>query len=293
MTTQIHDLGYEAYRGPRMPPSRRFLVIARNMFGVAWKSRWGVKVPILYALGVTLAASVVMYVVRDRLFDMVRDRGVPIPRADQIIFFAWNFLSLSGYILAAIIGCAAVANDLRMGAFQFYFSRPLRPRDYVLGKLLGVTLVVGVPMFCGPVLLALVRLLFADSLGHAAQLLAILPRAALLGVLGTAALTLPAMALGAVLAKRQPAQALFVVYFVVLTTAAKAMAELLRTPELSLLDIANDVEVIGRTLFGVALERNDPNPWLAGGTLAVVCGSSLAAIWWRVSRAETASLGGG
>ena len=293
MTTQIHDLGYEAYRGPRMPPSRRFLVIARNVFGVAWQSRWGVKVPFIYAVGVTLAASVVMYVVRDRLFEMVRDRGVPIPRAEQIIFFAWTFLRLAGYILAAIVACAAVANDLRMGAFQFYFSRPLRPRDYVLGKLLGVTLVVGVPMFCGPVLLSLVRLLFADSLGQAAQLLPILPRAALLGILGTAALTLPAMALGAVLAKRQPAQALFVVYFVVLTTAAKAMANFLRVPELSLLDIGNDVEVIGRTLFGVALERHDPNPWLAGGTLAVVCGLSLAAIGWRVSRAETASLGGG
>jgi len=293
VTTQIHDLGYEAYRGPRMPPSRRFLVIARNVSAVAWQSRWGVRLPFMLAVGTTLAASVVMYVVRDRLFEMVRDRGVPIPRAEQIIFFAWLFLRLSGYILAAIVACAAVANDLRMGAFQFYFSRPLRPRDYVLGKLLGVTLVVGVPMFCGPVVLALVRLLFADSLGHAGQLLPILPRAALLGILGTAALSLPAMALGALLGKRQPAQALFVVYFVVLTTAATAMADFLHVPELNLLNIGKDVEVIGRTLFGVALERHDPDPWLAGGTLAVICGLSLAAIGSRVSRAETASLGGG
>jgi hypothetical protein len=293
MTSQIHDLGYEAYRGPRMPPSRRFLVIARNVFAVAWQSRWGVKVPLIYAVAVTLAASVVMYVVRDRLFEMVRERGAPIPRAEQIIFFAWTFLRLAGYILAAIVACAAVANDLRMGAFQFYFSRPLRPRDYVLGKLLGVTLVVGVPMFCGPVLLGLVRLLFADSLGQATQLLPILPRAGLLGILGTAALSLPAMALGAVLAKRQPAQALFVVYFVVLSTAAIAMAEFLHVPELSLLSIGADVEIIGRALFGVARETWQPDPWLAGGTLAVICGSSLAAIWWRVARAETASLGGG
>ena len=48
-TGTIHDQGYQRYRGERLPQSRRFLVIARNVMAVAWKSRWGVKLPVLGA----------------------------------------------------------------------------------------------------------------------------------------------------------------------------------------------------------------------------------------------------
>src|SRR5262249_6863744 len=281
------------YRGARTPPARRFLTVARNVFAVAWGSRWGVKLPFIISVSTFVGASVVMYVARNRLFDMVRERGAPIPRAEQIIFFAFTYgFELAAYVLAAVVACAAVANDLRLGAFQFYFSRPLRARDYLAGKLLGLALVIGVPLFTRPVLLAAVGVCSAEDAAQALSLLPVTPRAALLGLLGTAAFVLPPAALGALLGRRQPAQALFVVYFVVLTNAALAMAAVLKVPELSLLDVGHDVQVVGRALFGVGAGPPNPGPWPAAAALAVVCALSLAALWWRVAKAETSELGG-
>ncbi len=42
MKAEIHDLGYSRYVGARTAPGRRFLVIARNVLAIGWRSRWGV-----------------------------------------------------------------------------------------------------------------------------------------------------------------------------------------------------------------------------------------------------------
>ncbi len=63
--SEIHDLGTSRYEGPRTPPGRRFWTVSRNVFGVSWRSRWGVKFPFLVAVATTIAAAVVMYVLRD------------------------------------------------------------------------------------------------------------------------------------------------------------------------------------------------------------------------------------
>ena len=152
MNTEIHDLGYTRYTGPRRPPAQRFRVIARNVFAIGWRSRWGVKLPLVLAVGTTVAASVAMYFLRSELADVVRMRGAPLPRAEQIIFIASMFFEVSAFIIALAVGCRVVADDLRLGAFQFYFARALRPRDYVVGKLGGLALLIGIPMLGGPTL---------------------------------------------------------------------------------------------------------------------------------------------
>jgi len=116
---EIHDLGYTRYTGERVPPRQRYRVIARNLVGVAWRSRWVAKLAVIASIGITIAAGVAMYVLRSTLFETVRARGADIPRAEQIIFAADQFYELAAFILAVVWGCAAVANDLRLGAFQF------------------------------------------------------------------------------------------------------------------------------------------------------------------------------
>jgi hypothetical protein len=291
---EIHDLGYAAYTGPRAPVSRRFLAIARNVFAVAWKSRW-VKIPFLVAVGTTVASAVIMWVLRLKLAEEVRVRGGDfIPKAEDIVFHAVQFYEMSAFLLATVVACAAIADDLRLGAFQFYFSRPIRPRDYIGGKLLGLGLVIGVPMFAGPLVLAVVRLILADSMAQAWQLITIVPRAIALGVVGTAAFVLPAAGLGALLQKRQPAQALYAVYVVLISGAAYGMSVPLRFPMLRLVSILNDVTLVGRAIFGLPVDSHwDPSAGAAAAALAVLCGAGLALVIWRVRGAETAGLGGG
>jgi ABC-2 type transport system permease protein len=289
---EIHDLGYTRYTGPRLPASRRYRVIAKNVFAVAWRSRWGVKLPLIAALATTVAAAVVMFVLRGQLAEMVRMRGAALPKAEQIIFISIQFLELSAFVLALAVGCRTIADDLRLGAFQFYFARALRPRDYVAGKLLGLSLLIGLPMFAAPVILAILRLVFADDARQALALAHVVPRAIVFGLAGTAAYVLPVAGISAWSKRRQPAQALFAVYYILINLPASGLAQALELPWLRLISITSVVSILGSAIFGVPPGRHDPPAWSAAAALATICALGFALVWQRVRRAETAGLGG-
>ena len=100
-----------------------------------------------------------------------------------------------GQLLAVTVGCSAVADDLTRGAFQFYFARPLRPGDYLRGKLLGVGLIIALPMLLGPFILTLVRLFLVEDVADMLPLLPMVPKALLAGLYGTASIVMPSVAL--------------------------------------------------------------------------------------------------
>ncbi len=290
-TGTIHDQGYQRYQGMRLPQSRRFLVIARNVLTTAWKSRWGVKLPVLAAVITTVVAAGIMVAV-----GQIESRlGGPLGqllRADAVLFYSTQFFGVWGLILAVTVATAAIADDLKSGAFQFYFSRPLRPSDYVRGKLLGLFALVGMATLAGPLVLSIIRLCLVDDVAEAVKLLAVIPRALLLGVAATLALVLPAAGLGALLTKRTPAQAAFIVYFVVFGTITEGLAHGLRTPYLALFSLRSDVLVIGRDLFGVYPEPYSPEPWQAGVAILVYALAGYLALRLRLRSAATAGLGG-
>ncbi len=287
--TAIHDLGYKRYDGPRTPHSGRFWVIARNVFFVAWRSKWGVRLPLFATVGTVIASTVILYVIRYSLMELVSRRGGAFLRAELILFGAMRFFELAAFVLATVVATAAIANDLRMGAFQFYFSRPIRRADYVFGKLLGLMLLVGIPMFIGPVVVAIMIVLMAWS--DAGEVLHLVPETMALGLYGTLAYVIPAAGLGALVRKRQPAQALFAIYYLLLSTAAVGLSIPLRFPWLRLVSLNNDLDVFGRWIFGVPALRENPPLWAALAALGVIVTASFALVWGRVSRAETAGLG--
>jgi ABC-type Na+ efflux pump permease subunit len=224
---------------------------------------------------------------------MVMLRGAPLPQAEQIIFITLGFYEASAFFIGAVWGCAAVSDDLRLGAFQFYFARALRVRTYVAGKLLGLAALAGLPMLAGPLILGLLRLLYADGLDDAVQASPIVLRAAALGLIGTAAYVLPVAGLGALAGRRQLAQALYAVYWLLICPALWSMSWPLHLPALRLFSVPANLTCIGRELFGVAHDRSDPPTWAAALALSVLCAAGLWLVWRSVDRAAHRGLGGG
>src|SRR4030095_1170774 len=107
----------------------------------------------------------------------LQGRGGSMLRADVVLFQSQQFFALWGIILSATVATAAIADDLKSGAFQFYFSRPLRPQDYVRGKLLGLFVLVGLSTFLGPLVLAIIRACLVDDFAQAMKLLPVVPKA--------------------------------------------------------------------------------------------------------------------
>jgi hypothetical protein len=261
---------------------------------VAWRARWGVRVPVLLAGAGTAAAAVVMWVLRDRLATAVRAQGLPIPVPDDVVYHMVVIVyGLLGFVISLTVASPSVADDLRSGAFQFYFSRPIRARDYVLGKVLGLFLVVGLPMVGGPLALALVRLLMAEDWAQAASLSALVPKALLLGLVGTAAHVLPAAGLGALVRQRRMSQAAFAIYYLVVSPLAVGLADLSRVPWPRLASLSADMRTVGRALFGIDPDPLDPPLWAAAASLVALSGVALWIVQRRVRRAEIAGLGGG
>lgn len=292
-TGQIHDTGYQPYVGDRTRYGGRFLVIARNVFSVSMRSR-GVKVTLVLALLITVGAMVAMSLLGNTVATNARSRGAPIPKVDQVILLAVDpWLMLCGFLLGMLVACATIANDLKMGAFQFYFARPIRPRDYVIGKLAGLFLLVGIPLFGGPVVLALVRLLMTDGITDLTNHLSVIPRAIALGAFGTAAFVLPSAGIGALMQSRVPAQAMYAIYFFLVGFVANLIGYGLKIKWIRLVSATQDVAVVGRALFGLDPDPRDPPAWAAAATVAGLCALGYFAIHWRVRNAETAGLGNG
>jgi hypothetical protein len=214
-------------------------------------------------------------------------------RADAVLFRAQEFFALWGIILSATVATAAVADDLKSGAFQFYFSRPLRADDYVRGKLLGLFVLIGFSTLVGPLFLSIVRVGLVTDFAEAVTLLPVIPKALALGVASTAALVLPAAGLGALLGRRIAAQAAYILYWVVIAQAAKGVSRALDLPYIGLLALDLDVRVIGGTLFEVRERSFWPEAWQAALAILVISIAGYAALRARIRAAATTGLGGG
>ncbi len=68
------------------------------------------------------------------------------------------FFLLFTMLLAAIICAEVIADDLADSSFVLYFSRPVRTIDYIAGKFIGLSLVMGIYCFLLPLIYVLVMM---------------------------------------------------------------------------------------------------------------------------------------
>jgi hypothetical protein len=296
----IYTLGYERYQGPRRELGTRFWIIARNVIRQAWKSKWGVKLPLGVAAMVVVGGAVAMWFLRHEVLDMARavaNEGqlpIELPGPEMALYVAVSGFAFLAFVLTTSVACRAIADDLRMGSFQFYFSRPLRVSDYVAGKLAGVLAIVGLPMLGGPVLLALVRLLLSRDAADAWDNIDVLPRAMAVGVVGTLSYAIVGLALGALVVRRVWAQAGFAIYYLVLGNLIEVTAMQTGQPWLALASIDANLTSLGVALLDAPAPPGSllPPAWAAGVFTAGLVGLGAWVIGWRLRHAETAALGG-
>jgi len=191
----------------------------------------------------------------------------------------------------------AVARDLRAGAFEFYFSRPVRPVDYLTGKVVGSALVVGTAMLACPIVLALFRVgLAARDLDELIAALALVPRMALVGLLGSAAFATVALAFSSLSSRPRVTTAMWVAFYLLFGRIWTVLAFALKVPDLAALSLSDAVVGLAYGLFDVTM----PGGETAQTGIAVSYGSllghiaiALVILHVRIKRAERAGLGGG
>lgn len=165
----IAELGYRPWQGARTGALRRGLAIARSEVAIALLSSKLLRrflviawVPILYfcpfflaigyvanpendlEAGGVLSAIATEFLPREAIAQMRADPEQFLPGLWTLAFYFFftytqSFLAM---IAVAIAGPPLIAKDLRSKAFLVYFSKPIRPWQYLLGKLSTVAFFV-------------------------------------------------------------------------------------------------------------------------------------------------------
>lgn len=154
----VHDLGYRGWEGRRTKPQTRPLVVARGGISLIWRSRWLRMMLMLSWLPVLVPAIGIFFFEysttepgwRGAAYQMIEG---PLQRPDLaavaledpalVRHEIWSTLILTYFrypqliamvILVGLIAPRLICYDLRSKAYLQYFSRPLSPLEYILGK---------------------------------------------------------------------------------------------------------------------------------------------------------------
>lgn len=296
MTGQIHDLGYKRYAGARQDAGTRWRVIMRHQIATAWKTWWRFKAWLGMAVLVSFIAGAVMYIFSNKIFHgMGRVGEVATTVADAALPQSIAWYCRAAFVASLTLGSTVIAGDLQSGAFTFYFARSVRPRDYVLGKLAGLGVLMAILTMAGPVLLAGMRLGLCESTSDVIAHLWLFPKALAVGALATVAYTAVPLGISALADTRRTALAMWAAYYVVGGWVALGIGMASRSGAIAAFDIHTAIEGVADKLFGVPmLGARISNISLAEGVTSVVAQSvaAIAIVGFSVSRAQKSGVGG-
>jgi hypothetical protein len=291
---QIHDLGYKRYVGSRRSVGTRWTVIMRHQLATAWKGWWRFKPWLIAGLLATAVSGGILYFLSGKLFRMIGGIG------GQVINFADGILPLSmawycpiGFIVSLTVCSTLVAGDVQSGAFTFYFARSVRPRDYVLGKLAGVGILLSLIMLGGPVVLAGIRLGLSDDLDQLIAFSPVVYKALAIGVLGTLVYAAVPLGFSALIANRRYAMAIWAAYYLVLGLMAQGIA-FVTTPTVAAFDLASALKAMSMNLFDMHMKGRGPEIPTSAALISILGHAvvAVALVFWRVRHAQQTGVGG-
>lgn len=134
----IHEQKYISYDGP-LKTGGAWWTFARMTFGmgIRLKRTWAMLVLLWIPVLFTLAAIFIEYGAREKmpqLQDMLGSSGMGAGGVSMVLQMQF----FSAALLMMLVGCGAIAEDLRYQTFQLYFSRPVERWEYLAGKFLGL-----------------------------------------------------------------------------------------------------------------------------------------------------------
>jgi hypothetical protein len=296
---QIHDLGYKRYAGPRQAVSMRWRVVMRQQLASAWKTFFRYKAWLSTGVIITCVAGGLMYIATllpdmHALTNMLTgSNGKEIALADVPLPFAIGWYCRAAFLASLTVGVGVIANDVRSGAFTFYFARSLRPADYVLGKVTGMWLVMASFTLTGPLLLALMRLTLSSSVDDLIHLLPIVPKALFIGSLSALTFAAVPLAFSALIAHRGYALAAWAAYYVIAGSIAMGIG-LTSAPSVAAFDLLTAIQTIAFWLFDVRpVGSFTPVPIGAAFiSLAIQISVAILIAYVSVARARDSGVGG-
>ena len=278
----IFERGYRRYPGQLTPMWSRFLVPARYALQDAFKSRIFLA---FYLAGFLwpLVCGVVIYLRYNSEALAVLDLSLAeLLQIDAITFrdFFMNVQAGFAFAVVLVLGPALVSPDLRNNALPLYLARPIKKRDYVLGKLAVLALLLSaVTWVPGTLLFVLQAALQGD--GWWQENFRALPGMFIGFWVWILVLGLLSLAISAFVKWKPLARLVFLGSILVMSGMGESFNQLYGTWKGSFLDLNALRDTVWDQLFAVP-SATMPT-WSAWLGLAAVCGFS---VWLLSKRLE-------
>jgi hypothetical protein len=180
--------------------------------------------------------------------------GLPVTWADALLPTSVPWLGRAAFLVTMTVGAGAIAGDTRTGAFIFYFSRPVRPVDYLAGKLGGLIALMAGLLLVPLVALCIFRVGLLRERDELIAGLLLVPRALVVGGLGALAYAALPLGFSAAIGQRRNAIVAWAAYYVVIGTMAAGLGLLTGLP-LGALDPGLALEAVATAMFDVDAPR--------------------------------------
>lgn len=209
-------------------------------------------------------------------------------QSDANLFHAYytnGFLLFWLMILSIYSGAGLISADLKFHALALYFARPLRRGDYLAGKFAVVLFYLLMFTLLPGLLLLLFNALFQGTWTASP---ALLPGVILYPLLTGFFLASLTLGLSIISPNTKLVQVMIFFIFIFSNTLADIMHQVFHSDYFYLLSINQNLDQLGRLLFGLPAKLS-VSPWLSVVTLLALGLLALAILNRRVRQAETRS----
>jgi ABC-type transport system involved in multi-copper enzyme maturation permease subunit len=291
----IYDLGYKRYLGTRRSQATRWLVIARHQVAYAWTKWWRLKLYVVIAAITTAIFGALLVFAHSDAMGSLKSNGQFIKRVDEILFASNVVLPMIAFFLALTVGCRVIAADLRTGAFNFYFVRPVRPIDYIAGKLAGLSVVIAAVVLAPMLVIAGIRVGVSDGTTELLDNLAYLPKALLIGTLTSVAYASLALGFSALFSKAWLNRIMWAAYFFIFMGVIRGIAFAAGIDEVMCIDPGMSVQALAYGVYGVDPPKDSHIPGGIAGLVGLLVNTLVPALiaYRQVNVAATRGIGQG
>ncbi len=284
----IAEQGYLHWQGRPTESHRPWRAITRLGLRLAFKRKF-----FKFALGVSLMPAV-FFSIGVYLAETINNFQVTMGGRRQLLtvdpayfrtYFTSEFLLFMMLMLMVLAGAGLIADDLRSNSLQLYFARPIRKRDYLLGKA-GVTsffllLMTLVPGF----LFIILKLIFSGSLRFLGQYPWLPFAVAAYSLILTVFFTLFTLAVSSLGKNRRFTSIMLFLVYIFSDVFFGVFYGSFHLPELCWLSIKANLQQVGAALFR-ATPPYDASWVVSAVILAVLSGGAALLLFRRVRSVE-------
>ncbi|MHC4859696.1 MAG: ABC transporter permease [Planctomycetota bacterium] len=275
----VFDQGYRPYEGKLKSRVFRWLPITRRCLGTTRK------LPLIVALVIGAGPLAIKLLqayttgVMEGQFNMGNQWGF----GDGLFFDLLSLEIFFTVLLLMVVGAGQIAEDIRTGALQIYFAKPITHADYVLGKLGTVVAAASLLTLAPGLVLLIASLAFAPDWSFITENpllpLKIVGFALLISiVLGSLVLAISSLG-----RRGRMVGVTFAGGYFLTMVLGRAMPRIMRDARWEVVHIGNCLDAAGRTLFNAGPKPSAP-PDLSWG---ILCGLFFLCVLILARRVKT------